>query len=111
VHGGSRREAVVHQDHGAAADIRRRTTAAVKALAPRQLLPFARRDRIDHLLGNAKAFDELMVEHAHATSRDRPHRQFLIAGDAELADHKDVQRCTECAGYLIGDRHAAARQR
>jgi hypothetical protein len=55
--------------------------------------------------------DELIVEHAHATGGDRPHRQLLIAGDAKLADDKDIERRSEPAGHLIGNRHAAARQR
>jgi hypothetical protein len=111
VHGGARRQPVIDQDDSAAPNVRRRTTAAVKALAPRQLLRFARRDGIDQGRGNAEALDELIIEHTHATRRNRAHRQFLIAGNAELADHKDVQRCTERAGYLIGDRYAATRQR
>ena len=54
LHGGSGRQAVVDQNHSAAANIGGWTTAAVEALAPRQLLLLPRRDRIDHMVGNAK---------------------------------------------------------
>jgi hypothetical protein len=59
-------------------------------LAPRQLLLLTRRDRFDHMLGDAETCHELIVEHAHAACSDRAHRQLLIAGDAKLADDKNV---------------------
>ena len=58
-----------------------------------------------------RPLDNLIVEHAHATCRNRTHRQFLVAGDAKLADDKNVQRRAERARHLISDGHAAARQR
>ena len=109
VHGGPGRQAIVHQDHGAATDIGRRTAAAVKALAPRQFLPLARRDRIDHLIGDAKLFNELIVEHAHAAGSNRTHRQLLVTGNSEFADDKNIERRAELARHLVGNGHAAAR--
>jgi hypothetical protein len=103
VHGGPGRQAVVPQNNSAAANIGRRTTSAVKPLASCQLLQFTRRDRIGHLLGNAETFDELVVEHAHATRRDRTHGQLLVAGDAELADDKNVKRRAERTRHFVTD--------
>jgi hypothetical protein len=73
-------------------------------------LPFTGRDRIDDMLGDAKTFNELIVEHEYATRSNRTHRQLLVAGDAKLAHDKNVQRCTERTGHFIPDGHAAARQ-
>jgi hypothetical protein len=111
VHGGSGRQAIVHQDHCAAAHVGRRTTTAVEVLAPRQFLPLPGRDRIDDALGDAKTLDELIVQHAHATCGNRTHRQLLLAGNAKLADDKDVQRRAQHAGDFIGDGHTSPRQR
>src|SRR6202171_4539897 len=53
----------------------------------------------------------MIVEHAHAACCNRAHRQLFIAGDAELADDKNIQRCTERAGHFVPDGYAAARRR
>jgi hypothetical protein len=64
----------------------------VEALAPRQLLLLTCGDRFDHTLGDAETCHELIVEHPHATCGDRTHCQFVISGDARLADDKNIQR-------------------
>jgi hypothetical protein len=63
------------------------------------------------LIGDAKTFNQLIIEHTHAAGRNRTHRQFFVTGDAKLANDKDVHRRDQPARHLIGDGHAAARQR
>src|SRR5205807_7630471 len=54
---------------------------------------------------------ERLVEDAGAASRDRPHRQLRLPGEAELADEEDVERGAERARHLSRDREPATRQR
>jgi hypothetical protein len=109
VHGGSGRQTIVHQNHSATANVGGRAIPAVETLAPRQLLLLTCRDRTDHMLGYAKAFNNLIVEHTHAASRDCTHRQLLVARDAKLADDKHVQGCFKRACHFICDGYAATR--
>jgi hypothetical protein len=101
--------AIVHQNHCATANVGKWTTTAVEALATRQLLLLTRRDRFDHMLGDAETCHELIVEHAHATCGDGAHCQFLISGDAKLADDKNIQRYVKRACHFISHGHAATR--
>jgi hypothetical protein len=73
VHGRPGRQTIIHKNDRAAANIRRRATAAVQTLAPRQLLLLACRDGVDYVVRYAEPRYELIIEHAHPAGRDRAH--------------------------------------
>ena len=59
-HGRAGGQPVVDQDHDAASDVRRRLTAAVEALAPGQLAPLDRVDRVDRGIADAEGIDDVL---------------------------------------------------
>ncbi len=81
-HRGSGRQTVIYQDHGPTTNIGRWTTAAIEALASRQLLLLLCRDRVDHIARDAQAIHDLIIEDAHPAGCDGAHRQLLVARDA-----------------------------
>jgi hypothetical protein len=109
-HRGSRRQPVVDEDHRAAGHVGRRPVAAVGALAPLQLAPLLRIDRLDPLRRQAERLDHRLVEHADAAGRDRAERMLLVPGHPELAHQEHVERRTQLPSDLVRDRHAAPRQ-
>ena len=54
--------------------------------------------------------DDLVVDHPHAVLADRPHRQFGLARNADLAHDDHVEWRVQCAGDLVGDRDTSSRQ-
>ncbi len=107
-HGGAGGEAVVHQDDGALRHRRQSPVAAVEPLASLQLGLLAGGDGVDLGLANAQGAHDVRVEDADATGGDGAQGQFLLAGDAQLADDVHVQGGVEGASDLVGNRHAAA---
>src|SRR5439155_15142446 len=67
-------------------------------------------DRLDPLGRDVQRLDQLLVENARAARRDRPERDLLVTGNAELAHEEDIQRRLELASDLEGNRHAPARK-
>ena len=61
--------------------------------------------------GMPERLHHVLVEHAHAAGGDGAHGQLLVARHAQLAHEEDVERGAQRPGHLVGDRHAAARQR
>jgi hypothetical protein len=55
--------------------------------------------------------DYLIVEHPHPSGGHGAHRKLLMARNAQLPHHEDVQRCVQYLGHLVRYRNAAARQR
>src|SRR6185437_2777444 len=55
--------------------------------------------------------NHLIVQYDHAVARDRAHRELFMAGKAELADKKYVERYTERTGNFVRNWHSAARKR
>ena len=104
-------QTVVDEHDRLAAQVGQRPVAAVGPLAPLELLPLALRHALDHVVAEPQLPHELLVEHARAAARDRPHRQLGLARVAELADEEDVERRPERPRDLARHRHAAARQR
>ena len=83
-HSRPRREAVVHQDHGAIGQIRRRSVAPKEALTALKLSPLASVDRLDPLRRKRKRVQQLLVQDAHAAGRDRPERELLVTRHPSL---------------------------
>ena len=68
-----------------------------------ELGPFLGLDGCELVTGGADGADDLVAHDADAAFADRPHRQLLVPGRAELADHDHVERRTERVGDLAGD--------
>src|SRR5439155_209453 len=54
--------------------------------------------------------DHAVVENPDTAARDRSHREFLVSGHADLADHERVESGAQPRRDLVGDRDATARQ-
>ncbi len=109
-HGRAGRKTVVHEDHGAAAQVGRWAVGAVEALTPLEFGQLGGGDGFDGVFPQTEVVDDLAVQHANAAAGNGAHREFFVAGDAEFADDKHVQREAQFAGHLMGDRHAATGQ-
>src|SRR5262249_58562099 len=92
------------------AHIGRQTTTAVEPLAPPELLLLPGSDRVDDVARDAETAHDVVVERAHGAGRDGAHRQLLVAGHAQLAHEKHVERRTERAGHLVRHGYPASRQ-
>ena len=101
--------AVVDEDRGLAAKIRKRPVAAIPPLAPRQLLLLGLRNALDVLVAHVGHGEHLAVEHANTAAGDRAHRQFFVIRNAELSHDENVERRAEAGGDLEPDGDAAAR--
>jgi hypothetical protein len=104
------RETVVHDDHGAPGDEWMLAALAEQSIPSVELQLFADGNLLNERPGNAELFDKAIVQHLDATSSDGSHCEFGVAGDAELANQKDVQREPETPGDLGRNRNTAARQ-
>ncbi len=68
-------------------------------------------DRTLELVGSHVGVgDHVVGAHDHVVLAEGTHRQFGVAGHADLAHEDDVERCTETACHLGGDGHTATRQ-
>jgi hypothetical protein len=92
-------------------ELRRRPLAPVGDLATCELAALGRLDRLHPFRRDAQRLDEAAVDDAPAVARDRPQRQLLVARNAELSHHQDVQWRDERPRDLEGHGDAAARKR
>jgi hypothetical protein len=83
--------AIVDQHHGTTAEMRRGTTTPINSLATFQLLGFLSRDRLNLIAGDTEIADERMVEYA-SSAGDRAHRELWLPGNAQFADHQNIER-------------------
>jgi len=109
-HARSGSQPVVDKDERAPSERGRRMAFAIQDLAPLNLLLLARDDLIDDFLGNTESADHVGLENDQPSAGNRAHGQFFLAGNAEFAHHKDVQRQVELGSHLEGYGNAAARQ-
>jgi hypothetical protein len=106
VHGGRVRRV----DHRLAGDIGGRLGAPVEAFAAGKLAPLVGLDRVDGLNGNVELTDRVLVQDPQSAGCDGAHRQLLVPGHADLADHQHVERRPEGVGDLGRHRHTTPRQ-
>jgi len=94
-----------------ALEIEWRAVAAVDPLRTQQLpgLPFG--DLLQPRRTDAQPADHVLVQDDDTAAGDRPHRELVLARDAEVAGQEHVERGPQRIRDLVGDRHAAARQR
>ena len=108
--GRSGRHAVVHDDHRAAFQTRRRPLPAVGAVAALELRGLAGLDVAETGGRDAERPDQIFVENFDAPRGDRSDGELFLSGSAELPYDEDVERRAEGPGNLEPDRHPAARQ-
>ena len=104
------RDAVIHDDHRATADVRRGRSAAKTPLAIDHLLRLLVDDRVQLFLGHAELGHELVVDVHAATFGDGAHAELGLHGRAELAHDPNVELGAERASHLERDGDAAARE-
>ena len=109
-HRRTRREAVVDQDHRATRGIGGRPAVTKQALATLELGLFTRRRGPDQGHRHAQGLDDLWVQDKNPARGDGAHGKLLVAGQAQLADDQDVERCVKCSGHLERNRNPAARE-
>ena len=110
LHGGAGGKAVVNQDNGAIANIKRRALATVFKLAALNFGGFALGDGFDDGRSDVEAQDDVVVENAYTPAGDGSHGELLTAGDAELADDEDVEGEAKPSSDFGGDRDTSARE-
>ena len=104
-------DAVVHQDHRPACDLRQRHATPVEARAPLQLHALALGDAGQLRGSDREDADGLGVDEGRASLGDGADAQLGLPGRAQLADHQHLERRVESAGDLPRDDDAAAGQR
>lgn len=78
-------------------------------LAP-QRLELPRGNGVDLIALDSYSQHDVVVEDHHVTRCDCTHRQLLVAGNAQLADDKHVERSPQGTCHLVGNRDTPARQ-
>ncbi len=104
------RQAVIHQQDDAIAELERRPASPIRAFSTGELALLFTRDVINDGGGNAVPADNVLVENPHATGGNRTHRKLAMARQPELSDQEDIERRVQCASDFVRDRHASARQ-
>jgi hypothetical protein len=104
------RQAVVDQYYSFLMEIREDSIAAVMPFLSLQL-GFRRGGHSFNLsVTHTSHSDEIAVQHANATTRDRADREFLLPRQAQLAHDEDVERNIERRGHLEPHGDSASRK-
>ncbi len=111
VHGGASGEAVVHQNDGLAFDRRRWTIAAIVTFAALQLHALAVNHAIDGIPRYSEIPDNFVVEYNCAASGNGAHREFLVPGNSEFTNYKNIEWSIEFTRNLGSNGNPASRQR
>ncbi len=82
-----------------------------RLLAVQQFRPLSPEHAVERPIGDAEAFDHVVVADDDVARRDRAHRELLVAGNADLAHDDHVEFEVERPGDLGGDGNAATWQR
>ena len=110
LHSGARRDAVIDQQDGSAAERREGAVAAVEPLAASELSLLHHRHLVEGSPVNAKTTHDFSVHYPNAAAGDRSHGEFRLPGHADLPNHEDVQRGAERLCDLVCDRNSATRE-
>jgi len=103
-------DAIVHEDHGAAANVERRAISSVEALAALQLTTLDGRDRLHDRLRQTQGSHEVVIDDAHAARGKGTHGELLVPRKSQLAHHEDIERRVELSSHLESHWHPSARQ-
>lgn len=75
-----------------------------------ELAQFLGRYIIDHARWNSQVVYDLVIDELETTAPNRTHCVLRMARNSKLANDKHIQRRTQAASYLEGDKRAATRQ-
>ena len=109
-HARARGKPIVDQDNGTMFKFRRRTISSIISFAPLQFLTFNRGHLVDDILRIRHDAKHVFVQNTDAAGSDRAHSEFLVAGHAEFAHNKNVERNTEPLRDFEGDRYTTTRK-
>jgi hypothetical protein len=110
-HGRTGRQAIIDQNHSFPVKVRKRSIAAILSFSPLQLGLLDCRYTLNVGVGYASNTDEIAVEHANTTTRDRTHGDFFVPGQSELAHDKDFERHAERRRYFETNGNSTSRKR
>ncbi len=94
VHGRASGQAVIDENHGFPAHVGSRALSTISMLATLQFSLLARRHTVDNSAGYFQALHDVMIENAYPAAGDRPHGELFMAGNAQLAHQKYIERRT-----------------
>jgi hypothetical protein len=105
--GGTRRDAVVHEDHGPAPDRERVGPSTERSRATLDLRTCPSLDRRELVGRDAGAAQDVVVQDTHALFADGSHRELGLERHTQLANDHDVERRPEPSGHQR-DGHTAS---
>ena len=108
--GRARGDSVVDHDRGPAVEWPARSSAAESGGAAFQFDPFQCFHGGELRRRHVGETHDLVIDEPRPILTDRPHRQFRLHRDSELADDDHVERSAECSGHLQCNRYPATRQ-
>jgi hypothetical protein len=100
--------AVVHQDDRSSGNVQRGQAAAKSLFATLEFAGLVLCHLLHFLGRDANGFHNVFIQDLHASAGDGAEGEFLLSGNAELSQNKDIERDTEPCGNFGGDRHASA---
>jgi hypothetical protein len=109
-HGRAGGKSVIDQNDGTIFKLRRRTVCPIISFAPLQFLAFNRGHHLDDRLRIRHDIKHVFVQNADAAGSDCAHGEFFMAGHAEFAHNKNIERNTEAPGDLKCDRDTTTRE-
>src|ERR1700736_6182204 len=101
-------EAIIHQDNRLARWVLRRSVVAIEMLAAFQLGRLKRNDRVQFAARDA--IDDARIENRDASRCNCSHGEFLMTGNAELANYEDIEWRAERTRDFVCDGNTAAWQ-
>lgn len=104
------RQTVVDEDDGSARQIGEATIAPILTFAPFELGLLHRCNTLYVLVAHTRDANEVLVEHAHATTGKGAHGQLFVPREAELSNDEDIEWHMKGLGNLESNGNAAARK-
>src|SRR5438445_3160198 len=88
-------ETVVYEDYRFVSDINGRPLASIQFFTPFDFFLLPPAGSLNGFGIDAKLIDNIALDMPNISARNCAHREFLVAGNAELSDDEDVDRKTQ----------------
>jgi hypothetical protein len=102
-HACSRRQTIVHQDHGALTNSQPGSSLTIQPLTTLNLQPLSRCYVVNHRGRQSQLRDQTVVQHPNAATCDGANRQLFAARQSELSNEKNVQLRAQRSGNFKAD--------
>jgi hypothetical protein len=104
-------QTVIDDDDGSVGHVERGPPVPVRPLPPDQFQALRPGHPVEDPGRDIEVPNHILVEDQGAAAGDGSHRQFLLAGNAQLPHDEHVERRSQCRGHLVGHRYASPGQR